>query len=290
MRNIKKHILILCLTLISVIVLLNLFYFNDEGILAIHMIDVGQGDSILIITPSNKTILIDAAESHKGPDIVSYLNKNKVQTIDILIATHPHSDHIGGIPVVIENFKINNFYMPLVTHNTVAFNEMLTSIKHHDLKISSLPVGKRIEFDNDIFLYFISPLKDYGSHLNNWSVVLKLDYLHKSFLFTGDVEYKAELDIINSYDAHFLKSHLLKVAHHGSNSSSTEKFLNVIKPEVALISCGYENSYNHPHREILHRLEHMGISIYRTDLQGNIVIKSNGKEIWSNQRPYYYHN
>lgn len=290
MNNIKKYGIIICTFILSTILLFNLYNNNAEKLLEIHLIDVGQGDSILIVTPNNRTILIDAGDTSSGPNVLTHLKKNRIKSLDVLIGTHPHSDHIGGLPKIIESMNIESFYIPPVAHTSKTFEDMLIAAKNHNLNISTLSIGSKIEFDEDISLYFLSPLKDYGEDLNNWSIVLKLDYLEKSFLFTGDMEYAAEQDIINHYEHGFLRSHLLKIAHHGSNSSSSLSFLNTINPDVALISCGYNNSYSHPHEEVINRLKNMSNNIYRTDYNGTVIIKSNGKEIWSNIKPYSYPN
>jgi len=291
MNNIKKFSIFICFVLvlvISVIFLFNFHNISEEKLLSIHMIDVGQGDSILIITPNGKTILIDAGDKSEGSKVASYLKKSKIETLDILIATHPHSDHIGGMPSIINNFQVGKFYMPELVHTTKTFENMLNAAKANSLKISTLPIGAKIEFDQGIDLYFLSPFKDYGDNLNNWSIVMKLDYLDKSFIFTGDIEQEAEMDILTEYEPQFLRSHLLKIAHHGSSSSSSEEFLNVVRPHIGLISTGLNNSYNHPHKETLKSLKEKGVHMYRTDSQGTVVIKSNGKEIWSHREPYSY--
>lgn len=290
MNNIKKYGIIICTFILSTILLFNLYNNNAEKLLEIHLLDVGQGDSILIVTPNKKTILIDAGDTSNGPKVLAHLKKNKIKSLDVLIGTHPHSDHIGGLHKIIESTNIESFYIPPVAHTSKTFENMLITAKNYNLKISTLPVGSKIDFDEEISLYFLSPLKNYGEDLNNWSIVLKLDYLEKSFLFTGDIEYEAEQDIINHYEHRFLRSHLLKIAHHGSSSSSSLSFLNTINPDVALISCGYNNSYSHPHDEVMNRLKNMAINIYRTDYNGTVIIKSNGKEIWSNNKPYSYPN
>lgn len=258
---------------------------RDSDVLSIHMIDVGQGESILIITPNNKTILIDAGEAPQGKKVKSYLLKHKVNKIDLLIATHPHSDHIGGLPEIINNFRVEKIVMPQKLHTSATFEKLLIAIKSKGLTISPPQPNSIVEFGNDIKLHFLGPVKDYGDNLNLWSVVFRLDYKNNSFLFTGDMESQAEIDLIDIYGMDGLNADVLNIGHHGSNSSTTQQFLDHVNPEVALISLGSNNLYGHPHEEVITRLEKSGAFIYRTDLQHTVVILSDGESIWSHQAP-----
>ncbi len=253
--------------------------------LSIHMIDVGQGESILIVTPDDKTILVDAGEISQGKKVKSYLLKHGIQKINLLIGTHPHTDHIGGIPEIINNFEIDKIIMPRKHHTSATFEKLLIAIKSNGLTISPLTPNSTIEFTEDIKLHFLGPVRDYGDNLNLWSVVFRLDYKNKSFLFTGDMEYEAEMDLINTYNADDLTANVLNVGHHGSNTSTTQQFLDCVNPEIALISSGKDNIYEHPHKDIIARLNEFGTFIYRTDLQQTVVIFSDGESIWSHQAP-----
>ena len=256
-----------------------------SGVLSIHMIDVGQGESILIITPNNKTILIDAGEQSEGRRVKAYLTKKQVNKIDLIIGTHPHSDHIGGLSEIIKNFEVEKIIMPKKLHTSATFEKLFTTIESKGLTISAPQQNKLIEFDENIKLHFLGPIKDYGDNLNLWSIVFRLDYKDKSFLFTGDIEEEAEIDLINTYDKAVLRANVLNVGHHGSNTSTSKQFLDYVNPEIALISLGNDNPYGHPHREVIKRLEEASAFIYRTDLQGTVILLSDGIEIWSNQVP-----
>ncbi|MBU5675647.1 MBL fold metallo-hydrolase [Alkaliphilus sp. MSJ-5] len=256
-----------------------------SGVLSIHMIDVGQGESILIITPNNKTILIDAGEQSEGRRVKAYLTKKQVNKIDLIIGTHPHSDHIGGLSEIIKNFEVEKIIMPKKLHTSATFEKLFTTIESKGLTISAPQQNKLIEFDENIKLHFLGPIKDYGDNLNLWSIVFRLDYKDKSFLFTGDMEEEAEIDLINTYDKAVLRSNVLNIGHHGSNTSTSKQFLDYVNPEIALISLGNDNPYGHPHREVIKRLEEASAFIYRTDLQGTVILLSDGIEIWSNQVP-----
>ncbi len=256
-----------------------------SGVLSIHMIDVGQGESILIITPNNKTILIDAGEQSEGRRVKAYLTKNRINKIDLIIGTHPHSDHIGGLSEIIKSFEVEKIIMPKKLHTSATFEKLPTTIESKGLTISAPQQNKFVEFDENIKLHFLGPIKDYGDNLNLWSIVFRLDYKDKSFLFTGDMEEEAEIDLIDTYDKAALRANVLSVGHHGSNTSTSKQFLDYVNPEIALISLGNDNPYGHPHREVIKRLEEASAFIYRTDLQGTVILLSDGIEIWSNQVP-----
>ncbi len=258
---------------------------QTSDVLTIHMIDVGQGESILISTPNNKTILIDAGEASQGKKVKSYLLKQGIDKIDLLIGTHPHTDHIGGLPEIINNFEVKKIIMPKKLHTSATFEKLLAAIESKKLTINSPKPNSIIEFDRDIKLHFLGPIRDYGDNLNLWSVVFRLDYKNKSFLFTGDMEREAEMDLINTYSIDDLNANVLNVGHHGSDSSTTQQFLDCVNPEIALISLGSNNPYNHPHEEVITRLVQSETLIYRTDLQHTVVIYSDGESIWSHQAP-----
>lgn len=276
----------------ALLLIVALFVFTNyknsslSGLLSVHMIDVGQGESILIITPNNKTILIDAGEQSEGRKVKAYLTKNRIKKIDLLIGTHPHSDHIGGLAEIIQSFEVTKIIMPKKLHTSLTFEKLLTTIDAKGLSISEPPLNNIVELDTNVKLHFLGPLKNYGDNLNLWSVVFRLDYIDKSFLFTGDMEAAAEIDLINTYGKEFLTSNLLNVGHHGSNTSTSKQFLDLVSPEIALISVGKDNSYGHPHKEVIDRLEHINTFIYRTDFQGTVVILSDGRKIWSNIAPF----
>lgn len=253
--------------------------------LSIHAIDVGQGESILIVTPNQKTILIDAGEPSYGQEVVRYIKRQGINKIDVLIGTHPHADHIGGLPEVIESFEIGDFFMPAKLHTTRTFERVLEATDKKGLTITTAKKGVELSLDEDINIRFLAPIGEGYDSLNNWSAVVRMEFKDKVFLFTGDAEALLEREIIEGNEATFLKANYLKVAHHGSNSSTIQEFLDIIDPEVAIISLGKDNPYGFPHREVIERLKELDIAIYRTDLQGNIVVESDGKEIWSYQKP-----
>ena len=244
----------------------------------VHIIDVGQGDSILIQT-GNENILIDAGNKGTGDEVVAYLKKQKVKTLNAVVSTHPDADHIGGLDEVIYAFKVNKVYAPKVSHTTVAYKDFLTAVKKKGLQITTATKGVEISTKaKDISLKFIAPVKTYSkSDLNNWSAVLLLTHGSKKFLFTGDAEKEAEADMLAK--KLIPKVDVLKVGHHGSKDSTTTSLLNKAKPTYAAISVGKSNRYGHPTSQTLNRLKTAKSKVYRTDKQGNIIFTSTGKKI-----------
>ena len=244
--------------------------------LSIHIIDVGQGDSILIKTPSNKKILIDGGTEESEHIIKSYLKREKVKSLDLIIATHPDSDHIGGLDYIIKNFNVEKFYMPKQSTNSTSYKNLLNACNSKSLDIKYLQKGDKINIDEFIDIFVLSP--SYIQSENNLnSIVFNLTYKNKSFLFTGDCEEQNEIEIMNSFNLSSID--FLKVAHHGSSSSSSNKFIEETSPDVAVISCGYKNQYGHPHQSTLDILDKNNILTYRTDLNGDLVFYSDGNTI-----------
>lgn len=242
--------------------------------LKVHFLDVGQGDSIFIELPTNETILIDASIKDASDKIINYLKEEKVSKIDYVFATHPHSDHIGGMSAVIKAFDIGQIYMPKAVTTTKTYENLLLTIKDKNLKIKTAKAGNTIIDTDDLKLVVLAPNQDSYELLNNYSIVLKLTYKEKSFLFTGDAETLSEKEITGDVEAD-----VLKVGHHGSRTSTSQAFLNKVNPSYAVISVGLNNDYKHPHQEVLDRLEKKNIKIYRTDQNGDIIFTTDGYNI-----------
>ncbi|AUN02068.1 ComEC/Rec2 family competence protein [Clostridium botulinum] len=252
---------------------------NKSNELKVHYIDVGQGDSILVQT-KDKNILIDAGTRKSSDNLINYLKKQHIKKLDYVIATHPHEDHIGGMPKVIDEFEISNFYAPKKTANTKIFKDMILQLKKKNLKINIAKKGISLDLSNDSSLDFLAPVKDNYENTNDSSAVVKLTHGNTKFLFTGDAEKTSEKDILNSNED--LSSNVLKVGHHGSHSSSSKEFLDKINPKIAIISCGKNNDYGHPHKETMKELKKRNIEVYRTDIDGNILLTSDGENIKKN--------
>lgn len=244
----------------------------------VHMIDVGQGDCILVKS-DDKVMLIDAGERGNGEKIIDYLTQQDVKKIDYLVATHPHSDHIGSMPEVLEHFKVKNVIMPKLqksmTPTTQIYKKLVKAIKASGARVIAAKAGAEYEL-GQAHLTVVGPCGTPNS-LNNASVVIKADYGDSSFLFTGDAEKEAEQSILQS--GADIDVDVLKMGHHGSSTSSSKAFFDKVSPELCLISCGEDNKYGHPHRETLALLKKTGVPYKRTDLNGTVIVGTDGSKI-----------
>ena len=245
---------------------------GDEGELRVSFVDVGQGDSEFIELPNGETLLIDAGTNETGADVVNYIESLGYSSIDYVVGTHPHEDHIGGLDDVIRTFDVESVYMPKVTADTKTFEDVLDAVAEKGLSINTAKAGVSIVDGEDLSVKMLAPVLDEYDNTNDYSAVIKVVYGDTSFLFTGDAEEYAESLITGDVD-----SDVLKVGHHGSSTSTGEAFLERVSPSYAVISCGLGNSYGHPHTETIEKLG--GIPVFRTDEMGTIVATSDGSEI-----------
>lgn len=261
------------------------FLEEDEGEqtkLKVHFIDVGQGDSILIQS-DDSNMLIDAGEKHYSDTLVGYLKENGVTKLDYVIGTHPHSDHIGGLANIINSFQIGKVIMPNAISTTKTYEELLDTIADNKLKISKPIIGAEYIIGSASFVIIAPYGSDYKS-LNNYSVGIKLVHKENSFVFTGDAETYSENEMLqNGID---LRADVFKLAHHGSSTSNSDDFLDAINPIICIISAKKDNSYGHPHVEIMQAMKDRDIHLYRTDEQGTIILESDGNTITANKKPY----
>ena len=249
--------------------------------LEVHYIDVGQGDSILIVQ-GDHSMLIDAGDNSSGTKVQSYLQANNIETLDYCVGTHPDSDHLGGLDVILYKFDCKAVWMPDCSKDTNTYRDVISAINSKNYKITNPVPGDTYPL-GDARITILAPVKDYGEDANNNSIAMKIEYGENSFLFTGDCEEEAEADMLAS--GMDVSAQVMKAGHHGSNTSNTEEFLEAVAPEYFVISCGEGNDYGHPRAEVLNRLRAMGISVFRTDEQGTIVAVSDGEEITFNTTP-----
>lgn len=245
--------------------------FIAQDNLLVDFIDVGQADSILIRN-QDQVMLIDAGTNEAGDTVVNYLKELGITKINYLVGTHPHEDHIGGIDDVINNFDIGQIYMPKMETTTKTFEDVLEAIENKNLTVTAPNKGNKIELRQAVGTFMTDPILD-KDNLNLSSLVMRLEFGNTSFLFMGDAEKENE-ETIN-----WPKTDVLKVGHHGSNTSSSKKFLEQIEPEYSIIMVGKDNSYNLPKQETIDSLESIGSEIYRTDENGTIKIISDGNHL-----------
>lgn len=239
---------------------------------SVSFIDVGQADSVLIRN-GNYNMLIDAGNNEDGEKLVNYFKSLGIEEFTYVFATHPHEDHIGGMDDIINNFKIDNYYMSNKLSTTKTFMDVLDALDGRNLKYTVPNKGDTLKL-GDANIKVIYPGDD-KSNINDSSIVLKITYGKNSFLLTGDATSNVERKIYNED----IKSDVLKVAHHGSSYSSTDVFLDKVKPYYAVISVGKNNIYNHPSNKTLEKLNKRNIKVYRTDLDGTIVFISDGDNL-----------
>lgn len=246
---------------------------KGEGELRVLFLDVGQGASQLLISPSGHTMLIDAGNNNKEDEMLHDLEAYGVRHLDIVIGTHPDADHIGGLDRVIDRLDIGEVFMPKVQSNTKTFESLLTSIRDKGLKVKTAKAGLELTWDEQVQVKMLAPATVTDDN-NNMSAVVKVTYGDTSFLLTGDAESESERAMLES--GANLHADVLLVGHHGSKSSTTARFLNAVKPKYAVLQVG-DNSYGHPTKTILDRLAKQKVEVYRNDLQGKVEIISDGQ-------------
>lgn len=250
-------------------------YVNSENV-TVFCLDVGQGDSTLI-TFKNTVILIDAGNPENADYIVEFLESLNIKTINYLIATHPHSDHIGGMATVIDSLDIENIYLPKIADSdiptTKVYENFLDAVANENCNVFAAKGGTTITNSKNFKFEIIAPNGTNYGNLNNYSVVTKLTYYKSSMLFMGDAEKTVENEIIAKH--YNIKADIIKIGHHGSYTSSSKKFLKKSNIKNSVISCGIFNKYNHPNDKTLNTLNSLNCNIYRTDTDGTIIISLN---------------
>lgn len=250
---------------------------STEGNIEMHVIDVGQGDSILIKSEKS-ALLIDAGPNSSQDKLVSYLKAQGIDKLDCLVLTHPHEDHIGGADLVLESFITDTVLMPDFPSSTKAFENLLDAIEARSLNITIPRRGDKFILDN-VNYTVLSPSESGYEETNDYSIGLKIEFGETSFVLTGDAETLSEGEMLEHFGADFLGCDVFKAAHHGSTTSNSKRFIEALSPDYVAISCGLDNDYGHPHKEVRELFEELGITVYRTDFDSNIVFVSNGKEV-----------
>lgn len=275
-------------TILVALCLIVIFYTtrNEEppaptaGQMEVYGFDVGQGDSTFIRTKED-AILIDGGNNGKGEDVVRYLQALGVKRLTAVIATHPDADHIGGLDTVLDAYPVDSVYAPRVTHTTETYRDFLLAVKREGVTIKSVKAGLEIPSEAARFT-FLAPMTDGTQDLNSWSAVLRVEHGQDRFLFMGDAPIRTERQLLES-DADF-SADVLKLGHHGADTSSSLPFLQAVDPKRALISAGKDNAYRHPRPSVLQELKTERITIDRTDQSGTIQYISTGDGIKESTR------
>lgn len=275
-------------TILLALCLIVIFYTTrDEetpaptaGQMEIYGFDVGQGDSTFIRTKED-AILIDGGNNGKGEDVVRYLQKLGIKRLTAVIATHPDADHIGGLDTVLDAFPVDSVYAPRVTHTTETYRDFLLAVKREGVTIKSVKAGLEIPSEAARFT-FLAPLTDGTQDLNSWSAVLRVEHGQDRFLFMGDAPIRTEQQLLESNTD--VRADVLKLGHHGADTSSSLPFLQAVSPKRALISAGKDNAYRHPRPSVLQELKAERITIDRTDQSGTIQYISTGDGIKESNR------
>lgn len=273
----------LWLVIVIVVVSAIVYLIGDDGDdkisvpmdgLYVHYIDVGQGDAALVQC-GGEFMLIDGGDYEADAALVDYLAAQGVETLDYVVCTHSHADHCGSLDKAIEHFGAETVFISPYNSESNQFSQLLDAAESVGAELASPEMGVQYSIGEAKFS-FIGPVEEYDDQNNN-SLVMKLCYGNRSFLFTGDMERRAENDLLDS--GADLKSDVLKVGHHGSSTSSSYRFIYEVQPSIGVISCGEGNSYGHPHDEVMSRLSDADVTVYRTDLEGSIVLFCDGIDI-----------
>ncbi len=244
------------------------------GDLEVHYIYVGQGDATLI-KYNDYTMLIDSGEKGESDKLITYLESVGVEEISTFVGTHPHSDHIGAVPDVFDAFDVKEVIIPNAVHTTKTFENMITSIEDEGSDVIEAKAG--YTYSTGALNYeILSPLRESYKDLNDYSVVILMNYGDMDFIFSGDATKLVEKDILDT--GKNIEADILKLGHHGSRTSSSDEYIKAINADVAIISAGIDNDYNHPHKEVLDALNSNGVDILRNDLLGDIVLTTDGYE------------
>lgn len=283
--KIKKKAILIVLSVTLLIIIVQVFYPADN--LKVNFINVGEGDCILIEAPNKINILIDGGGTPQSDFdvgnkiVIPYLRRKGINEIDLLILTHPHLDHLEGLLPILKEFKVDMVLDSGLLCDSSEYKEFISLILEKGISYHKAKAGDNFIFSNNLEIFLLNPLYDSDfyeeSDFNNASIVVKLFYKNADFLFIGDIEEAAEKKLLVWQN--ILQSDILKVAHHGSSTSTNLEFLDKVNPNIAVITVG-KNHFGHPSQKIIERLEDKNIQIYQTDEDGTVIIRTNGQEYW----------
>lgn len=247
----------------------------DGGDLEVHFIDVGQGDATLLIAP-DATVLVDAGR-HTATDVVDYLEGQQVTTVDVVAITHPHADHIGQFPAVLERFEVAEVWWPPTTHTTETFANAVTALEQSDAAFEEPAASDTADVGSLRFDFVNPPAGGTDGDLHDNGLAFRVTYGDIAFLFTGDAEHETEQRMVATHPD--LRAAVYQVGHHGSSSSSGQALLDAVSPQVAIYSAGRDNTYGHPHTEVIERLDDAGAQVYGTDVHGTVIVTTGGADV-----------
>ena len=254
-------------------------FVDGAALLQVYVIDCGQGDSIFTIFPDGKTMLVDGSTQEGSDEVLKFLGAFNISKIDYVVATHPHEDHIGGLDECINTYAVGQVFMPDITHTTASFERVLDAIEAQNLLIDVPKPGEYIIGDtkSEFSVQCLAPNREKYDDMNNYSIVLRLVYGDRAILLTGDAEEFSEKEMLKA--GYELSADVLKLGHHGSSTSSSQKFVEQVSPKYAIASCGKGNTYGHPHFETISKAQSNGWTFYRTDTDGTIAILTDGSAL-----------
>lgn len=253
---------------------------KDGPLLTVTLLDVGQGDAILLQSPNGRTMLIDAGPEDAFDAIRAALRVYEIKQLDAVVATHPHADHIGSMADVLKRYPVGAFFTTDVPETTIVYEQMLRALQRNGCPVYNTASGMEIVWDDAVSVKVLNPIAgEPAEDANNASIVLRVCYGSTRFLLAADLESAGERRLLDTYGNDRLRADVLKVGHHGSDTSSCKAFLDAVHPSCAIISDGRNNAYGHPHPDVLNRLQAIGASVYRTDTDGVITLFSDGDTI-----------
>lgn len=253
-------------------------YRKQDGELCVYYIDVGQGDSQVIISPDGYAMLIDAGTDESEKELLNFIKEIGINTFEYAVMTHPHSDHIGGADLILNSIKCKNVIITDVIDENSDSVKMFEAIENNNIETIIAKMGSTYTLGNECTFDILSPDKTLCEDDNNYCIVLRLCHKENVFMFQGDSEIKAENKILEHFSANFLKADVLKVGHHGSSSATSEQYLNAVSPSISVISVGLDNDYGHPKESVLDKLSEYSY-VYRTDVLGTIAVTSDGSSV-----------